>query len=187
LKQFVITLSLVILCSACTPSEDAIQTAMAQTQEAAPNNTPTSIPPTHTPMPTHTPFPTQTVLPTATLEPLPIAGIWKGKTTGTNNGNPISERIVTVSIPVDCQLGLTCAFAISEGACNYEMTPIDIQDAIYTFDFLTVSGADFCSGNSSNQYVELTLLSEYKLDYYYRVTRDDGTVVIRKGVLTLQQ
>jgi hypothetical protein len=51
----------------CQPSEQAIQTAMAQTQAAMPTATQTKILPTVTPLPTNTPIPTAT----ATIVPTP--------------------------------------------------------------------------------------------------------------------
>ncbi len=53
--------SLVMFVSACAPSEQAIQTALAKTQEAAPTNTSTAVPPTKTPTATVTPSPTPDV------------------------------------------------------------------------------------------------------------------------------
>lgn len=186
MKKFV-GIILVLLVAACTPSETAIETAIAQTQEAAP--TFTLLPPTKTAVPTNSPMPTltQTSVPTETPEPLPIAGSWKGKTSSTIGGNPGSERIVTVSIPIDCQIGDTCGYSSVEDACNYEMTLKEVQGDVYIFDVSTATGESFCLGNTSNQYIELTIMSNNQITYYYRVTRDDGSVVIRKGVLILLQ
>jgi len=58
----------VIFFSACAPSEQAIQTTMAETQQAIPTDTP--VPPTVTPTSTQTPTPSPT--PTITITPSPL-------------------------------------------------------------------------------------------------------------------
>jgi len=129
---------------------------------------------------THTPVSTPISTPTDLSHmQLPIVGNWGGITTGTNGDNSLSERIATVSIPSDCKLGFSCGQFSTAGACNYEMTLIDVQGNIYTFESLSVSGEDFCLGSTKTS-VKLTLVSESVLDFYY-----EGGDVIRKGNLEL--
>jgi hypothetical protein len=83
----------VFVLSACSASESAVQTAIAKTEAAKPqetkkpepSHTPTSTftpIPTSTPTDTQTPSPTFTITPTTTPSPLPIAeriiGRWSG-------------------------------------------------------------------------------------------------------------
>ena len=68
-KDLILLLSLILFFSACAPSQNAIQTAIAKTEAARP--TATSIPPTNTPLPTATP----TLLPTFT--PVPKTALHK--------------------------------------------------------------------------------------------------------------
>lgn len=69
-KPFIILVLILAACQPAAPSEDQIQTAIAQTQAAAPTlSAPTDTPkPTETPAPTvtNTPFPTDTPTPTST-------------------------------------------------------------------------------------------------------------------------
>jgi formylglycine-generating enzyme required for sulfatase activity len=66
-KPWEYSLLLVLLISACSPSEDAILTAIEQTQAKW---TPV---PTQTPFPTYTPYPTPTTAPTPTETPPPAS------------------------------------------------------------------------------------------------------------------
>ena len=77
-KQLILGLIVSILIVSCSPSEESISTAIAQTQAANPTSTPapteTPLPTptiTETPLPTDTPTPTETPTPTATLTPTP--------------------------------------------------------------------------------------------------------------------
>jgi hypothetical protein len=65
-KLFPFLLVLVFLLNACSPSQQAIQTAIAETQEANPTSTLTPVPPTETP--TKTPTETPTITPSPTLD-----------------------------------------------------------------------------------------------------------------------
>lgn len=67
-KLSTLFLIMVIFLTGCQPSENTIQTAIVQTQDAMPTNTPR---PTNTSMPTSTPRPTNTPRPTATFTPEP--------------------------------------------------------------------------------------------------------------------
>jgi hypothetical protein len=144
-------------------------------------------PPTYSPVATDsvvTYEPTLTTVPTrpsstATPEVLSIVGTWKGTTTGTNASGPISERLTTVSIPVDCQVGKTCGFFITEGACNYELTLISIQDNTYNFNTLSVSGESFCTGGSVVENgLKITLRTNAEIYFYYKAGD-----VMREGIL----
>lgn len=70
----IITLTIALLITACAPSQETIQTAIAQTQSA------------YTPIPTQTPYPTHTAYPTYT--PIPVTNtptvppIFETKTNG---------------------------------------------------------------------------------------------------------
>lgn len=70
-------LAVILLLTGCTPGEGAVQTAIAQTQQAGPTATrlkPTlTIIPTKTRLPTFTPGPTKTPRPTGTKKPPPSA------------------------------------------------------------------------------------------------------------------
>jgi hypothetical protein len=155
-----------------TPT-DVIVVGVIDTQSPVPTNTPT---------PTNTLAATNTLVrptPTATPELLSIVGTWKGTTTGTNASGPISERLTTVSIPVDCQVGKTCGFFITEGACNYELTLISIQDNTYNFNTLSVSGESFCTGGSVVENgLKITLRTNAEIYFYYKAGD-----VMREGIL----
>jgi serine/threonine protein kinase len=130
---------------------------------------------------------TSTLTPVTTSTPtklsvMPIAGTWEGKTTGTKGDIPISEKIALLSIPIDCKLGFACGQFSTEGACTYDMTLIDVQDNLYTFESLSISGEDFCLDNNKNS-VKLTLISESNLDFYFY---HQGSDVIRRGVLSFK-
>lgn len=73
LISFSFTIVFLFQATACTPSESAIQTAIAETQSAVLSLTP---PATDTPLPTNTalPTPTSTITPTPTMTPTPIGG-----------------------------------------------------------------------------------------------------------------
>ena len=77
-----------LLISACSNSEEVVQTAIAQTQNSIPSETNTPKP-TNTPTETPTPSPTFTNTPTSTPTPLPIEdriiGKWSGSMTNKNN------------------------------------------------------------------------------------------------------
>jgi hypothetical protein len=121
-------------------------------------------------------------IPTASPELLPIVGIWEGTTTGTNSGNPISERATTVSIPPDCQLGKECGFFSTEGACTYQLTLIETQDNVFEFESISISGADFCySGDSNKDKVKITFVPDNQIFFHYET---QPSVVIREGTLT---
>jgi hypothetical protein len=79
-------ISFAITFSACAPSEVAIQTAIAQTEEARPTETPK---PTNTTTSTPLPSPTFTEIPTRTPELPPleerVIGEWSGFMTNVNN------------------------------------------------------------------------------------------------------
>lgn len=121
--------------------------------------------------------------PSSTPKPISIAGKWIGVTTGTNAGNPMSERATTVSIQSDCQLDDTCGFFKTEGGCVYELTLREIQgDDYYIFETLTISGEDFCNVDAKNR-AELKLISDSKLYFHYE---SPGAVVVREGNLTKQ-
>ena len=73
MRKYLVTVLFLWLLVACSPSEGAIQTALAETQAAIPTATLTLVPPTETPTPTftptETPTPTPTETPTATETP----------------------------------------------------------------------------------------------------------------------
>ncbi len=73
MKHILLVISVFILV-ACSPSDAAIQTAMAQTQLANPTSTSTeTIPPTITHTPTITNTSTPSITPSSTLTPTPMA------------------------------------------------------------------------------------------------------------------
>ena len=120
---------------------------------------------------------TPTMSVTTTPELLSITGVWEGTTSGTDANNPISDRFVTVSVPDNCQIGDTCGFFNTEGACNYEMTLINIQGNAYIFETKAISGASFCL-NPTKHNAEITPISDSKLLFSYKAAE-----LIREGIL----
>jgi hypothetical protein len=124
---------------------------------------------------------TQTPTPSASL---PITGTWEGTTTGTNDGAPISERATTMLVPADCKVGGACGISTYEGGCAYEMTLASIQEDVYTFEIELVTGAEFCSGEKTEETIEVALASAEQVRHYFHSRNSEGNVVIREGMLT---
>ena len=168
----------------------ATQTAEAGLTLAAQSTAqPTPVEATLTPAPTEPLLPTSppsTYTPsmTATPELSSITGNWEGITGGFKDGSPLTEVITTVTIPDDCQLGDSCGFFNTY--CTYEMTLIEIQENVYVFETMSVSGEDFCNSNGTGTpaRAELTLVSDSKLYFYYETS---GGNVTREGLLTRQE
>ena len=114
----------------------------------------------------------------------PIIGTWQGTTTGTKAGEPIAERVTTVSIPEDCQPGRSCGYTSLSESCDYQLTLTEASGDKFKFDAEVVTGPEFCEGERLQQTIELTLVSEKEIKYYYLGTYEDGTVVTRVGTLT---
>lgn len=75
MKRFLLSMVCLVFLAGCAPSSEAIQHAIEQTQAAMP--TPTSLPPTYTPIPTTTETPQSTVTetPQSTVTETPIITI----------------------------------------------------------------------------------------------------------------
>ena len=74
MKKIIVISLMALLLVGCGTSEDAVQTAIAETEAAKPTLTYTAVPtdtpePTFTPLPTDTPQPTETDIPTETTVP----------------------------------------------------------------------------------------------------------------------
>ena len=113
-----------------------------------------------------------------------ITGTWNGTTTGSNNNQPIAERLTNLFISLDCQIGSNCGFFNAEGACTYEISLLTVDDNIFEFEANSIDGEEFCyNDNSPTSSLELTLLSETELFFYYD---NPVNVVIREGNLYKQ-
>lgn len=71
-----------------------------------------------------------------------------------------------------------------EGGCAYQMTLASIQEDVYTFEIELVTGAEFCTGEKSEETIEVTLASAEQVSHYFHSRNSAGNVVIREGVLT---
>jgi hypothetical protein len=62
------------------------------------------------------------------------------------------------------------------------MTLTDVQDNVFIFDTISVSGADFCYGdNPEKTIVKIALVSDAEIFFHYQTP---DSVVVRDGTLT---
>ena len=152
--------------------------------EAMGTPTASQLPPvTGTPSPSDIPPSAEPTTPVPPSAP-PLAGTWEGITTGTNNNVPISERVTTMLIPADCKTGSACGVTTYEGGCAYEMILTSVQDDVYLFEIELITGAEFCTSGNSEQYIQVTVLSEEQVEHYFHSKNNEGLIVVREGVLT---
>jgi len=140
MKRCMISTSLLffsVLLAACGTPESAVQTAIAQTEEVLPTETPT-IALTNTPKATNTTVPTSTSEPTETPQPAiedRIIGTWSGAMTNTNGDKLpaiwtfLDGGVMVVEIPIlEASYGATW---YADGNRIYITTELDPDNETY--------------------------------------------------------